>query len=105
MPQFSVYKNKNPGTKAIFPLLLDVQSSLLDDLHSRVVIPLTRVAAATQKPMSRLTPIIKVGGVAHLLATYQLAGIDKASLGSPVADLSENRDAIVAALDLLVSGI
>jgi toxin CcdB len=105
MPQFSVYKNKNPGTKSVFPLLLDVQSSLLDDLHSRVVIPLTKSPVAMQKPMSRLTPIIKVGGVPHLLITYQLAGINKASLGSPVADASDSRDAIIAALDLLVSGI
>jgi toxin CcdB len=105
MPQFSVYKNKNTGTKAIFPLLLDVQSSLLSDLHSRVVIPLTKSPAAMQKPLSQLTPVIKVGGVTYLLVTYQLAGINKALLGSPVADASENRNAIVAALDLLVSGI
>jgi toxin CcdB len=105
MAQFSVYKNKNSATKAIFPLLLDVQSGLLNDLHSRVVIPLTNAPAAMQKPMSRLTPVIKVRGVPHLLVTYQLAGINKASLGPAVADASENRDAIIAALDVLVSGI
>jgi toxin CcdB len=105
MAQFAVYKNKNPQTKAVFPLLLDVQTSLLSDLHSRVVVPLTKSAAALQKPMSRLTPIIKVEGVAHLLVTYQLAAISESALGSPVADASEHRDAVIAALDLLLTGI
>jgi len=33
MAQFTVYRNKNPRSKATFPLLVDVQSDLLDDLH------------------------------------------------------------------------
>jgi toxin CcdB len=105
MTQFAVYKNKNPQTKSIFPLLLDVQTGLLSDLHSRVVVPLTKSPAALQKPVSRLTPIIKVEGVPHLLVTYQLAAISQSALGSAVADASENRDAIIAALDLLLTGI
>jgi len=105
MAQFTIYKNKNPQTKSVFPLLLDVQTGLLEDLHSRVVVPLTRTPAALQKPLSRLTPIIKVDGVSHLLVTYQLAAIGQSALGSPVADASEHRDAIIAALDLLVTGI
>ncbi|MCD8536496.1 MAG: CcdB family protein [Burkholderiaceae bacterium] len=39
MPRFDVYAN--PGSHAkTTPYLLDVQSDLLDDLESRVVIPL-----------------------------------------------------------------
>jgi toxin CcdB len=105
MTQFTVYKNKNPRTKSVFPLLLDVQSSLLSDLHSRVVVPLTKSPSALRKPMHRLTPIIKVAGASYLLVTYQLAAISESALGSPLADASENRDAVVAALDLLVTGI
>jgi toxin CcdB len=105
MTQFTVYKNKNPQTKSIFPLLLDVQTSLLSDLHSRVVVPLTKSPTALRKPMTRLTPIIKVEGVSHLLVTYQLAAISQSALESPVADASENRDAIIAALDLRLTGI
>jgi toxin CcdB len=105
MSQFAVYKNKNARTKSVFPLLLDVQAGLLDDLHSRVVIPLTKLPAALQKPLSRLTPVIKVDGVSHLLVTYQLAAISQSALGTPVADATEHRDAIVAALDLLLTGV
>ncbi len=42
MGQFTVYRNKNPRTKSAFPLLVDVQSDVLEDLHTRVVIPLTK---------------------------------------------------------------
>jgi toxin CcdB len=105
MAQFTVYKNKNARTKSVFPLLIDVQTGLLEDLHSRVVVPLTKLPAALQKPLSRLTPIIKVDGVSHLLVTYQLAAIAQSALGSPVADASEHRDAIISALDLLLTGI
>jgi toxin CcdB len=105
MGQFAVHKNKNPQTKALFPLLLDVQTNLLGDLHSRVVVPLTKSPAALQKPLSRLTPVIKVDGVSHLVVTYQLAAIGQSALGLPIADASEHRDAIIAALDLLLTGI
>ena len=40
MPQFAVHRNRNAATKARFPLLLDVQTNLLEDLGTRVVIPL-----------------------------------------------------------------
>jgi len=49
--QLTVYRNKNPRSKAIFPLLVDVQSDLLDDLQTRVVIPLTKAAALAKNPV------------------------------------------------------
>jgi len=46
-----------------------------------------------------------VDGASHLLVTYQLAGIGLSALGSPIADASKHRDAIIAAPDLLMTGI
>jgi len=42
MPQFAVYRNKNLRGSAFYPLVVDVQSELLEDLQTRVVIPLAR---------------------------------------------------------------
>jgi toxin CcdB len=39
--QFAVYRNKSPRSKSTYPFLVDVQSDLLDELQTRVVIPLT----------------------------------------------------------------
>ena len=105
MPQFTIYRNRNPQSKAAFPLLLDVQSDLLEDLPSRTVIPLTQSASLTQKPLARLTPFITVEGKPYMLLTYQLASIPKSILGPAVSDASEHCDAIIAALDFLVTGV
>jgi toxin CcdB len=105
VPQFTVYRNRNPQTKATFPLLLDVQSDLLEDLPTRMVIPLTQSAAVTKNPLSRLTPLIELDGKSYMLLTYQLASIPKAILGSAVSSASEHRDAIIGALDFLITGI
>ena len=105
MPQFSTHRNRNAQTKSLFPLLLDIQSDLLEDLPTRAVIPLTQSSGATLKPLSRLTPIIKVEGKAYIVLTYQLATIAKTALGPVVSDASPDRGVIVAALDFLISGV
>jgi toxin CcdB len=105
MAQFTVYKNKNPRTKATYPLLVDVQADLLDDLKTRVVIPLTRVPALARKPINKLTPPIDVDGERYLLVTPQLAGIARSELGAAVESVEDQRTTIVSALDLLISGV
>ena len=105
MAQFTVYKNKNSRSKATYPLLVDVQADLLDDLQTRIVIPLTKVPALTKKPIARLTPSIDVGGEQYLLMTPQLAGIARSELGSAAGSVADQRGAIVAALDLLITGV
>jgi len=102
--QFSVYRNKNPRTKATFPLLVDVQSELLEPLNTRVVIPLTRSPALTKKPVSHLTPEIPFGGDRYVLMTPQLAGLNRADLGPLAGSLAEERQVILSALDFLLTG-
>jgi len=36
MPQFALYRNKNAATRERFPLLLDIQSDLLDPLATSI---------------------------------------------------------------------
>lgn len=105
MAQFSVYKNKNSRSKTTYPLLVDVQADLLDDLQTRLVIPLTKTSALTKKPIARLTPSIDISGEQYLLMTPQLAGIARSELGSAVGSVADQRSAIVAALDLLITGV
>lgn len=81
MEQFTVCRNKNPRSKAAFPLLVDVQSDLLEDLRTRVVIPLTKSATLTRKPLSHLTPTLVFDGEDYLLMTPQRAGIARTDLG------------------------
>ncbi len=105
MAQFSVHKNRNPRTRVAYPLLVDVQSDLLDELETRVVVPLTRTPALLRKPLARLTPIIEVDGDRYLLMTPQLAGILRSDLAAAVSDVKGQRTAIVSALDMLTTGV
>jgi toxin CcdB len=105
MPQFTVHRNPNPGSKAACPLLLDIQSDLLADLGTRVVVPLCRASALKGKPMTTLTPIFEIEGKTYAMLTPQLAGVSGKDMAAAVADLREHRDEIVAALDLLITGI
>jgi toxin CcdB len=102
--QFSVYRNKNARTKATFPYLVDVQSDLLDPLNTRVVIPMTKAAALTRKPVSHLTPEVSFNGDRYVLMTPQLAGVGRAELGAHAGALVDERQIILAAIDFLLTG-
>lgn len=105
MTQFAVHKNINPGTKSTVPYLLNVQSDLIEDLATRVVVPLYSAAAMKGKVLKTLTPVFDIEGKQYVMVTPQLAGVPKKMLGEKAADLSSKRDEIVSALDLLIAGI
>jgi toxin CcdB len=102
--QFAVYRNKNPRTKSTFPLLVDVQSDLLEPLSTRVVIPLTKVAGLAKKPVGHLTPTVPFDGDSYVLMTPQLAGIARTDLGAQAGTLVAEREKIMSAVDFLLTG-
>lgn len=104
MAQFTVYQNKDPRSRAQFPFLVNVQSDLLDELQTRVVIPLARAATLARRPMANLMPVVQFEGEGYVLMTPQLAGMARRDLGPAAGSLTERRDAIVAAVDFLLSG-
>ena len=104
MAQFDVYLNSNPDTRKTIPYLLDIQADLLDMLATRVVVPLV-LAEKMELAARQLNPQFKVKGVAVVMSTAELAGITNRSLGEKVASLKNKRDEIIAALDLLFTGI
>jgi len=102
--QFTLYRNKNRSTQSLFPLLLDVQCDLLEDLQTRVVIPLTKKRRLTGEPVGHLMPLIEFEDETYVLVTHHLAGIARAALGTPAGSLARQRDTIIAALDFLFTG-
>ncbi len=104
MAQFDVYINPNAASRKAIPYLLDVQADLLDALATRVVVPL--VLAEEMGGVAKvLNPEFKIKGSAVVMSTAELAGISCRSLGDKVASLKHKRDEIIAALDLLFTGI
>ena len=105
MPQFAVYRNRNPASRSRFPLLLDIQSDLLEPLATRVVIPLTPATTARTREMGTLIPVLRFEGKEYLVLTPQVAGIPANELGPIAGDLTSERDAIIAAVDFLLAAI
>jgi toxin CcdB len=103
MAQFDVYKNRNAASSKAFPLLVDVQSPLLNELTTRVAIPLS--AASATAVIDTLKPLVKLDGVPYLLVTSELAAISLRSLTTRVGNLEAHRFEIIAAIDFLLSGI
>ncbi len=104
MAQFDVYQNPNRDTSDAIPFLLDVQADLLDRLATRVVVPLI-VAEEMPLAATQLNPQFKIKGVAVVMSTAELAGLPSRTLGDKIASLKNKRDEIIAALDMLFTGI
>jgi toxin CcdB len=105
MAQYTIYQNKNSQSKKEFPLLLDIQTNLLDSLQTTVVIPLKKLEANKDKVLTQLTPIFNIDGTDYLMLTPQLAGIQRMELGKAIADVEHARTDILNALDFLLTGI
>lgn len=105
MPQFHLYRNLNQATRKTYPYLLDIQSNLLSDIRTTVVVPLMPKRIAGDHIISRLNPVIHVNNEQLVVMTQSLAGIDRKILGDSVADLTDYRAEVFAAIDLVLTGI
>ena len=105
MGQFCVHRNTNPANKSEVPYLLDIQHYLLTHLDTRVVIPLYLETTLKRNDFQRLTPSVEISGKSFLIMTTQVAGIPARYMGAQVMDISERRHEIIAAIDMLVSGV
>ncbi len=105
MGQFSAYENPNPATRAQYPYLLDIQSDLLSELRTTIVIPVTPSKLAAPMSLTRLNPTIIINGKKFTVMTQEIAGVDRNQLGAQAYDVSSYRSDIIAALDFVLSGI
>jgi toxin CcdB len=105
MAHLDVYRNPDRKTAAIIPYVLDVQSNLLDGLPSSTVIPLARPETIETLPILRLNPKVSIDGTKLVALTQDIATVPRRMLKKPVTNLSPQRDEILAALDLLFTGL
>jgi toxin CcdB len=103
--QFDVYRNKSANSKERFPYFLDVQTDLLSELETRMIIPCSPRETYGNKTITMLMPTILIKGKAHIAVTYQMAGIAKRELGPVMDNVKDQRQEIIAAIDLLITGV
>ena len=83
--------------------LLDVQSDLLIDLNTRVVVPLLPKLRAP-KPATRLNPVFNVGDEPVVMVTQFIAAVPIGVLKAPIERLDQEFEQVTVAIDMLIQG-
>ena len=105
MKRFDVFKNESAQTSRKFPFFLLLQSDLLQQLTTAVVAPLGRASIVGGKLVGTLAPVLEIDGESFVMYTPELAAIPASVLRKRVANLDDQREAIVRAVDFLFCGI
>ncbi|GAB3375546.1 CcdB family protein [Spongiibacter taiwanensis] len=105
MAQFDVYENPSVNTRTAFPYLVDVQSPVIEDISTRIVVPIGKLQSFKNQAMTKLTPEINYDGERLLLLVPQIAAIPAKYLKAPIGSLAHFRDDIIAAVDFAITGV
>lgn len=100
MPQFDIYRYKDSPN---VPYLLDVQTDLLSNLSTRIVIPLV-LATKIKAPIKNLNPEFEVENKRVIMSTAEMAGVSIKLFGKKIANLHNRRNEIISAIDFLITG-
>lgn len=92
-----------PGARTGY--VVDVQSRLLSEIATRVVIPLLPKDVAPKIAAETLNPVFSIDGSEYVLMTQNLATVRLKQLRTPTGTMVSVRDQIVRAIDALLSGI
>lgn len=101
--RFDVFRN--PSGSKTHPYVVVVQHDLLDRLPTRMVIPLVRRDQLGGAVVSRLNPECVIDRRALVLLTQQMGAVRASELTKRVTSLADRGAEIVAALDVLFSGV
>ncbi|MEL6886561.1 MAG: CcdB family protein [Pseudomonadota bacterium] len=98
MPKYDVFPNPSGNG-----YLLDVQTDLLSDLNTRVVVPLLPSSIAP-KPATRLNPIFEFDDEPVVMVTQFMAAVPIGVLGASIGNLDKEFEKVTAAIDMLMQG-
>ena len=105
MSQFTVYINEDDSSNDTYPYFIDIQNSLLDDLNSRLVIPLSMPSSINNIPAKKLCPILQINNESYILLTHQMTSVPSSILKTKLISLESYRYEITDAIDFIISGI
>jgi toxin CcdB len=101
--QFDIVENSNQATRAQYPYLLILQHDRTSSFRVRIAAPL--VEWTSDLASSRVHPTVEIDGRRFVALTEHLGAIPQTVLGKIVGPGETQRYEIIAALDLLFTGI
>lgn len=105
MAQWDVHLNPVAKARERIPYLVVLQSDLLSDLPTRLVVPLSRSGVSAVGLPRRLAAVFVVAGESLVLKPHEAGTLEARALGAAVASLRRESHRIVDALDAVVSGV
>lgn len=102
MAQFDVHRNSGRHRDSI-PFVVVVQSSLYNDYRRRVVVPLVSKSSIGKVTNPRLNPSFRIKGQSVVLHPLEIVSVATENLGELVETWEQNGDAIIAALDEMLT--
>ncbi len=100
MAQFDVYKNTNPNTQGEIPYFIDIQHSILNELNTRMVIPIY----SNIKLLQKLNILCDINDQILIIVTNKVTTVPTDLLETKVTNLANHRDEIIASIDFLITG-
>jgi toxin CcdB len=104
MAQFDIFINENKRSHASVPYLLDIQSDVLADLGTRLVVPLRLEEKFHEIMIKKLHVPIIIGDISYLAFVSEMAAIPLDKLGPHSGSASSERTELIGAIDFLVTG-
>ena len=101
--QFDIFANPDPKTADTHPYLAVLQSNQLRDLNTRIVAPL--VPSKAIPGFDRVTPSISIGAKRYVMDVTNLGVVPTEILKRSIGNVETERYRIIAALDLVFTGI
>jgi toxin CcdB len=104
MTQFDVFANPIATTRRAYPFVVCLQSDFAQNSRDQIVAPLAPIGLIP-KIISRLTPIVALDGVEHMVLVPALTGMRLRDLTKHHASLASARSELLAAIDYLFFGV
>ena len=105
MTQFDFYKNPSKSSRHAYPYIVDIQTPVIAEISTRIVLPLGRKELFEGETLKGLTPEITYGEEELLLLVPQIASAPAKNLRDPIGSLSHFRDEIISALEFAITGV
>jgi toxin CcdB len=105
MAQWDVYENPVTAARERLPFLVVLQSDLLKELPTRLVVLLALGKTQDKHLPKQLAPSLEVNGVSVVLKPHETGAVAATTLRKPVGSLRADAHLVVAAIDAVVSGV
>lgn len=105
MAQYDIHENPSIPQRTVFPYVIEIQHNFLDQLPTRLVMPLQRSRISMTAFPRRLTESIRVQGESFFPAAHLMAPLPAKILRRAVASAKDQQGLLRDAIDALQSGV